>query len=483
MEVNWWFEPASNATKTFALSYVAHGAVRQYPTGDQAYWKAVYADRAGPVQSGTVTVHLLADTPADQPSALYVIDKDGNEVREVGPGQRPDARTVSFTLPVLQAGTGAEARVQFPHGLITTPPPPWQAAADRADAVRQTVAPIATFLALLLSLAIVVGGGVGLFMLWYTRGREPAIGAVPPILDQPPSDLPAPLAGTLVDGRADLQDAVAALVDLGDRGILTMTEIPGPPSDVLVTLHRATDDPTLRPYERVLLTALFDAGSTSGEIRLSMARTRFAAAVPVLQDRLHAAVAAEGLFTENPKQVRQRYIAFGVLLSALGMLLAFGGAWLLYWASGIIWLPGILLAIGGGVLAFDVPGDDPPHTPWRARSCPLARLPRPPGRRTAAGTGRSAPPGLCGRLRHGPWLPAATRAGRLARAELVRPAGPVVYRARRLLRRARRLLRRIAPWRFVRSRRQQWPADRSGRPPAASRRSVHKAGATRSPVC
>ena len=141
----------------------------------------------------------------------------GNEVREVGPGQRPDARTVSFTLPVLQAGSGAEARVQFPHGLITTPPPPWQAAADRADTVRQTVAPIATFLALLLSLAIVVGGGVGLFMLWYTRGREPAIGAVPPILDQPPSDLPAPLAGTLVDGRRP-QDAVAALVDLGDVG-------------------------------------------------------------------------------------------------------------------------------------------------------------------------------------------------------------------------------------------------------------------------
>ena len=48
LSVNWWFEPASNASKTFALSYIAHGAVRQYPDGDQAYWKAVYADRAGP---------------------------------------------------------------------------------------------------------------------------------------------------------------------------------------------------------------------------------------------------------------------------------------------------------------------------------------------------------------------------------------------------------------------------------------------------
>ena len=352
VEVNWWFEPATNASRTFALSYVAHGAVRQYPDGDQAYWKAVYADRAGPVQSGTVTVHLPGDTPIAEPTMLYVIDKSGNQVREVGPGQRPDARTVTFTLPVLQAGAGAETRVEFPHGLITAPPPPWQAAADREDTVRQTVAPIVTFVVLLLSLALAVGGGVGLFVLWYTSGREPAVGATPPILDQPPSDLPAPLVGTLVDGRADLQDAVAALVDLGDRGILTMTEIPGPPSDVLVTLHRATNDPNLRPYERVLLTALFDAGSTSGSIRLSMARTRFAAAVPVLQERLHAAVAAEGFFVENPKQVRQRYISIGVLLATLGILLAFSATWLLRGFAGIIWVPGFVLAIIGFVLGL-----------------------------------------------------------------------------------------------------------------------------------
>ena len=69
---------------------------------------------------------------------------------------------------------------------------PWQAAADQQDWLRQTVAPIANFLVLLLSVALVAGGGVGVVLVWYSRVREPkSIGPVPATLDQPPSDLAA----------------------------------------------------------------------------------------------------------------------------------------------------------------------------------------------------------------------------------------------------------------------------------------------------
>src|SRR5262249_58351088 len=116
----------------------------------------------------------------------------------------------------------------------------------------------------------------------------PAVGLVPPRLDQPPSDLPAPLAGTLVDGSADLQDAIATLVDLADRGVLTLHEAD---NDVRVTLHRPVDDSALRPYERVLLQAVFEPRATQGDVMLSTARARFASAVPALEASLHAAVA------------------------------------------------------------------------------------------------------------------------------------------------------------------------------------------------
>jgi hypothetical protein len=362
--IDWWFTPATNATRTFIVRYVAHDAVRQYSGGDQVQWKAIYADRAGPVQAGSVTVHLPADLPEDAtPSALYLFTAQDGVAREVGGASRVDAGALRFSVDALPSGTGAEARVQFPHGLLTAGPPPWQAYADRAEWVQQTLAPIATFLALLFTLAIGVGGGVGLFLLWYTRGREPAIGPTPPVEDQPPSDLPAPLVGTLVDGSADLQDAVATLVDLSEQGVVTLNETQDARRDVAVTLHRPTDDPALRLYERVLLTALFDRGATSGEILLSMARARFAAAVPVLEQRLHAAVADEGLFVDNPEQVRRRYTAIGATLVVAGVGLSIVGGALLGWAVGAIWLPGLALALVGGGLI------------WLARAMPR-RTPR-----------------------------------------------------------------------------------------------------------
>jgi Predicted membrane protein (DUF2207) C-terminal domain/Predicted membrane protein (DUF2207) N-terminal domain len=364
LSIDWWFQPATNTTRTFVLRYVAHDAVRQYSAGDQVQWKAVYADRPGAVQAGNVSVDLPGDTTPDQtPSALYLFSAQGGPERDVGSATHVDARTVRFTLDTLPSGTGAEVRVQFPHGLVTADVPPWQAEADRTDWVQQTLAPIATFVALLFTLAILAGGGVALFLLWYSRGREPTIGATPTELDEPPSDLPAPLAGTLVDGSADLQDAVATLVDLGKRGVLTLLEDQGPEHDVRVALHRSTEDASLRRYERVLLTALFDRGAIDGEISLSAARPHFASAVPVLEERLHAAVVDEGLFVDNPELVRRRYTGIGIGLLVVGIALAIVAAVVLGWATPAVWLPGLAVALVGGGLI------------WLARAMPR-RTPR-----------------------------------------------------------------------------------------------------------
>src|SRR5262249_22918629 len=139
-----------------------------------------------------------------------------------GTGTVVDGQTVHFDTGQLATGVGVETRVQFPPSLVTASPPAWQAAADRADWVQQSLAPILNFVALLLSIGLLAGGGGLLFSPWYPAGRDPQVGAVPALLDSPPSDLPAPLAGPLVDEVADVQDAVATLVDLGERGFLQL---------------------------------------------------------------------------------------------------------------------------------------------------------------------------------------------------------------------------------------------------------------------
>lgn len=233
LHIDWWFNPtpSSKAIKSFVVRYTATGAVRIYDGGDQLQWRAIYADRPGIVGPSTVTVHLPddVDTSAVQ-SAWYAYRPTGafGALNPTATGRVADSRTVRFEPGPLDANAGAEVRVQFPHGLLTAAPPPWQVSADRADAIAQSLAPIGTFLALLLTLAIAAGGGGFLFWLWFSNGRDPSIGAVPRRLEQPPSDLPAPVAGTLVDEVAGAKEVVAALVDMADRGLIQLTDIQNP---------------------------------------------------------------------------------------------------------------------------------------------------------------------------------------------------------------------------------------------------------------
>jgi uncharacterized protein (TIGR04222 family) len=375
LSINWTFAPTTNAARTFVITYVADGAVAIYDGGDQIDWNAIYADRPGPVASSSVTVRLPgAADPNALKSAFYQYRPNSSigALPAAGSGQVVDGQTVRFDTGQLPAGTGAEVRVQFPHGMVNAGPPPWQAEADRAAWVRQTLAPIVGFLSLLIGLGVLVGGGGALFLLWYTRGRDPAVGAVPPIIETPPSDLPAPLAGTLVDEVADAQDAVATLVDLAQRGFLTLADTDG--GDAVVTLEASFDDARLRQYERVLLVALFGSKPEPGQsVALSQVRASFGAAIPVIQERLNAAVQEEGLFVDPPEATRRRYRSIGTLLAVAGAILAVVAALAIGWATPLAAFVGLALALVGLATTW-MAGRMPRRTPqgaleaarWRA---------------------------------------------------------------------------------------------------------------------
>ncbi|HEX8968911.1 MAG TPA: DUF2207 domain-containing protein [Chloroflexota bacterium] len=393
LSIDWWFSPtsATGASRTFVLRYVVSGAVRVYAAGDQLDWVAIYADnRAGLVDASTVTVHLPGDVdPSDLKSAWYRYPQGARygALPEAGSGTQLDARTVQFTPGQLPSLVGAEVRVQFPHGLIQAAPPAWQVAADRADWLAQTVAPIGNFGALLLALAILAGGGAFMILLWYSSGRDPSIGSVPSEMPQPPSDLPAPLAGTLVDEQATEREAVATLVDLADRGLVQLKDEQNPQligsgNDVRIILQAPLDDPRVRGYERVLLWALFGATpSIPAEVLLSNAKAQFQASIPQIDTRLYEAVTQEGLFARNPETTRRRWRAFGIVLLLAGLGLATAAALLVGYIIGLGWLPGLALLIVGGVLTW-LAGDMPRRTQkgaleaakWRAFKAYLARI-------------------------------------------------------------------------------------------------------------
>jgi hypothetical protein len=390
LHIDWWFTPTptTNAVRSFMVRYTVNGAARIYDGGDQLQWRAIYADRSGAVGASIITVHLPGDvdTTAVQ-SAWYAYrsTQSFGALNPTGSGAAVDSRTVRLELTQLDANVGAEVRVQFPHGLLTAAPPPWQVSADRADAIAQSLAPIGTFLGLLLTIAIAGGGGAFLFWLWFSNGRDPAIGAVPRRLEQPPSYLPAPVVGTLVDEVAGAKEVVAALVDMADRGLIQLTDIQNPHlvgsgTDVRITLQAGMNDTRLRAYERALMEALFGLSpEVPSEVLLSNAKQRFQAAIPTIDARLYDAVTRAGYFVKNPQTTRAIWYGVSATVIVLGVALAIAAAVWLIGVVPIAFLPGVAL-LGVGIAGVLVAGAMPRRTPqgaleaarWRAFRAYLA---------------------------------------------------------------------------------------------------------------
>src|SRR5581483_5341158 len=104
-----------------------------------------------------------------------------------------DGNTVVFSGRDFTAGDEWELRAQFPHGIVSAAASGWQQAED----ARAAVAPWVNLGALLLSLLGLIGGGLGLYLLWYTRGRDRPTGVIAEYYPTPPTDDPPGVAGTL----------------------------------------------------------------------------------------------------------------------------------------------------------------------------------------------------------------------------------------------------------------------------------------------
>ena len=316
--IRWFFQPVSDTTRTFQVRYRVHGGLRAYAEGTQLWWKAVFPDRNAPVRQSVVTVRVPGPVQA---SAAYFVPARVEQL---------DPNTVRFVAEAqIPAGTPFEVRVEWPSGIVPVTPAPWQAAAD-AEAARleqrrlwdQRWRPVANVLTLALGLLILVGGLGGLFLLWYTRGRDKPVPEVAEYLPEPPSDLPPGLVGTLLDETADLQDIMATLLDLARRGVLTIEERRDALGNRDFVFHLNGDTlEDVRPFERKVVEAVMEGERSRA---LSTLKNRFYQKIPDVQAAIYQACVEAGLFPTNPSTVRTVYLVMGVLLLLLG-----GGGFLL----------------------------------------------------------------------------------------------------------------------------------------------------------
>lgn len=359
--VEWGFAPAADETRTFVLEYDALGVVRTYPDppppaepNQQLWWTAigVEATEVAPVRAARVTLRL----PSAVEPALAVVGQ-GEEVVATD-AHTEDGRTWTWGATDLTAGEELVVRLQFPP-LVAVDPPRWQVADDerrrRAEVVaaRRAVANTFFFGAGLLT---VVGGGLGLYGLWYLRGRDPQAGVVADFLPRPPDDLPPGGAGALLDEVVHQRDVVATLADLARREVIAIAGGAPLASDVAITLRAA--DPALAPFEREVLRGLFGwelaAGAT---VRLWQAAERFRERAPDVRRFLYEELVERGYFAASPAATRDAWRdralrAFLLLLvggGIAGALFARGVGWYWFPLAALAGLTVVVYLLGGAL--------------------------------------------------------------------------------------------------------------------------------------
>ncbi len=324
--IEWAFESARNETRIFQLSYDVYGALRVYTYDDpeqsnqQIWWTAISEEvtDVAPVREASVTIVLPRPVDLDAPQLR--VGESGEEPPEE---HTTDGQTWRWERSNLDEGDEFLVRLQVPP-IADAQPPSWQQrddderrreeeAADRRNLLN------AIFLGI--GLLVLAGGGVGLYGLWYTRGRDPHVGAVAEFLPAPPDDLPPGVAGALVDEVANEHDVLATVVDLAHRGVIRMNETQGRRGSRDFEITVVQPNATLAPFEAELLKAIFPGTLEEGKtVKLIEVKARFTSATPRIKELLYDELVKRGYFPRSPEATRSAWRTAGIVVMVVVIL-------------------------------------------------------------------------------------------------------------------------------------------------------------------
>jgi uncharacterized membrane protein YgcG len=319
VSITYYFtRPIRDASQTFEIRYTVEGALRIYKGGDQLWWTAIPEEHFGfPIRESIITVVMppgYGPREGVDPVETYGAPAD----------IQVSGTTITATATSLISGDEFfEIRVQYPHNPNALVPA-WQAQFDEERAFQESVGPIINIGSLALALLLGVGGILGVFGLYYVRGRDPEVGPVPAFLTEPPSELRPAVVGTLLDERADTHDVISTLIDLASRGYVVIQEtrteglfgLGGKSQFVFKRTDQAIND--LKPYENYLLQTFF---TDKLERTMESLQNRFYVSLPNLQKGLYDEAVNQGLFSSSPNQVRTLWSVLGAFILFLGICL------------------------------------------------------------------------------------------------------------------------------------------------------------------
>jgi uncharacterized membrane protein len=294
-----WVPSAVDAARTVRLRYRVSNALRFFDEHDELYWNVTGDEWEVPIETASAVVRLPAGASGVRATAFRGA-YGSTEQSDVS--IEPDAVRV-LTSRGLGMREGLTLVVGWNPGLVHRP----TAAEKGAEAVYSN-----------LPLAIPPLVFVGMLFLWRKRGRDPELAPIATQYEPPARMTPAEL-GTLIDGKPDMRDITASIVDLAVRGYVHIAESDNErffglfsSKDYTFTLQKPRDGwNELKQHERDLLDALFAGSATS--VSLSDLKNKFYTHLPGLRNELYGRLVHDGFYTGRPDRVRLLYIILGLV--------------------------------------------------------------------------------------------------------------------------------------------------------------------------
>ena len=319
-----WVPGAQDATKTVKLRYRVANGLRFFDEHDELYWNVTGDEWEVPIESASAVVRL-----PDGVSGLRATAFRGAYGSTEQSAVRIGADEVSVsTTNALGMREGLTLVVGWNPGIVHRPTAVEKTASVVYSNVPLAIPPVIFFL---------------MWRLWRARGRDPELAPVATQYEPPAQMTPAEL-GTLIDGKPDMRDITATIVDLAVRGYVHISETKQEhlfgllsSNDYTFVLKKPRSEwSSLKTHERDLLDGMF--GSVDS-VALSHLKNKFYKRLPGLKSELYGMLVNGGFYTGRPDRVRMIYTIAGVVL---GFLIAVGGA---------VVMTGLGMQPGSGIVA------------------------------------------------------------------------------------------------------------------------------------
>jgi hypothetical protein len=322
VRVTWRFDPISDSTHTFVLTYLARGVVQQAENVDLLEWRALPSEHAYRIDAASVEFQFPDSPDPKVREALAAARVTSQRVDDgpyvESPRAAADESVARASARQIRRNGWIQVGFRLPKQSLITAPPGWQ---------QQRIAAAAMAPSWLTGAALVAAAGlILLFALRQHYDPPPRDTAHEPSATSPDS-LPPAVAGALVsNGRSTLEHAMATLFALADRGEITIDERPrGMFGQRNFAVTRRSGRRPLDNHERIVLDVVFGEGGDR-EVPLGTVKSRLVKKFKTFSRSVTESLRTAGLLDQDRARVRRRIGIFGGALMVASILPMIGTA-------------------------------------------------------------------------------------------------------------------------------------------------------------